>query len=148
MCYYLSGRIKFLIDGPIVPDRLISSRWIAFCLLCSLTLFACGVPVKQNRYQYIPRDLESSIGAVVELQQKAQQALAGENPQLAIDYLERAIKIEPRNAISWHYLAQSYYQQDNFDKCLAMLDRSMSYGNFSDRFEEAGRNLKKKCQAY
>ena len=102
--------------------------------------------MRPNQYQQLPEEIESN-SAVNELQQKAIQALSQRNNRLAIDYLERAIKIEPRNALNWHYLAQSYYQLENFDNCLAMLERSMSYGYPSDGFAKAGLELKKKCRA-
>ncbi|MCP4433133.1 MAG: tetratricopeptide repeat protein [Gammaproteobacteria bacterium] len=116
------------------------------CFFLIFILSSCGIPVKKNRYQQEPIEAKTSIGAVTELQQKAVQALKVHKAQLSIDYLERAIKIEPRNAMSWHYLAQSYYLQNNFNKCLAMLDRSMSYGHISDSFNEASKELKHKCQ--
>ena len=150
MYYYLLNRINYLLKGQAVNVRYALPgirRELGLCLLVSLSLSACGVPIKQNRYQQLPLESDSYSGAVTELQQKAQQALDAQNAQLAIDYLERAIKIEPRNAMSWHYLAQSYYQLQRFEKCLAMLDRSMSYGYHSGSFDEASRELKLKCQA-
>lgn len=115
-------------------------------LLLALIINACGMPPAQNRYQQAPVGTETNTGAVAELQQKAILAMEQQNTRLSIDYLERAIKIEPRNALSWHYLAQSYFHQQNFDKCLAMIERSISYGYRSDDFSHANDVLKQKCQ--
>ena len=115
-------------------------------LLLALMINSCGMPSAINRYQQAPVETGANTGAVAELQQKAIMALERQNTDLSIDYLERAIKIEPRNALSWHYLAQSYFQQQSFDKCLAMIERSMSYGYRSDSFLDANRALKQKCQ--
>lgn len=115
-------------------------------LLLALMINSCGMPTPPNRYQQAPVDTGVNTGAVAELQQKAILALQQQNTRLSIDYLERAIKIEPRNALSWHYLAQSYFQQQSFDKCLAMIERSMSYGYRSDSFRDANKALKRKCQ--
>lgn len=117
----------------------------ALYLLLALIVNSCGIAPTQNRYQQTPVETEADTGAVAELQQKAIQALEQQNTQLSIDYLERAIKIEPRNAMSWHYLAKSYFQQQDFDKCLAMIQRSMSYGYRSDEFLDANETLKQKC---
>ena len=114
-------------------------------LLLALMVNSCGIPPSQNRYQQARVETQTNTGAVAELQQKAIRALEQQNTRLSIDYLERAIKIEPRNAMSWHYLAKSYFQQQDFDKCLAMIERSMSYGYRSDDFFHANEALKQKC---
>ncbi len=87
----------------------------------------------------------TTTGPVVELQRRALDALAQNNSRLAIDILQRAIKIEPRNALSWHYLAQSYQHSQNFTKCLAMVERSLSYGLVGDDLEQANLALRKQC---
>ncbi|MEM7565122.1 MAG: tetratricopeptide repeat protein, partial [Pseudomonadota bacterium] len=88
---------------------------------------------------------EQAARPVVELQQKALVALNQNNSPRAISYLQRAIKIQPRNALSWHYLARSYWQNDDFSRCLSMLDRSDSY--FPDEsLNKANRKLRSQCQ--
>lgn len=150
MYYSRFNLIKYPPKEVTVPVNnllsIISSR-LTTCLFLCLALVSCTVPVKQNRYQQLPPDSKSNYGAVVELQQKAKQSLATQNTRLAIEYLERAIKIEPRNPVSWHYLAQGYYQLGLPEKCLAMLDRSMSYGYRPQNLDQAGRELRQKCRA-
>jgi len=108
---------------------------------------ACTVSeIPSNRYQ---EDIEVSMveaRPVTELQNQALAALGEEQYQLAIDYLQRAIKIQPRNAWSWHYLAQTYWRDAQYDRCLAMIERSNSYGVFDDALVSANDRLKPKCQ--
>ncbi|MCP4233010.1 MAG: tetratricopeptide repeat protein, partial [Aestuariibacter sp.] len=84
--------------------------------------------------------------AVAELHQDAINALAQNNARQAIEFAQRAIKIEPRNALSWHYLAQAYLQDRNYAKCLAMIERSYSYSTATDKLDQANRVLQHKCQ--
>lgn len=113
----------------------------------ALLINSCGLTPTQNRYQLVPGSSTAKNDAVTELQNKAISALDRQNAQLSIEYLERAIKIEPRDAMSWHYLAQSYYLQRDTDKCLAMIERSMSYGSDIEDVSKANQTLKRKCQA-
>lgn len=91
-------------------------------------------------------DSKAGTDAVTELQRQAISALNREKPQQSIDYLERAIKIAPRDALNWHYLAKSYYQQGNQKKCLAMIERSMSYSRDDDDIDQANLALSRKCR--
>ena len=146
MYYFHSKKIRSRAAELSVPDK--SMRFYFYpvlYLLLALVVTSCDIPPTQNRSQKAPVETEANTGAVAELQQKAILAMQQQNTQLSIDYLERAIKIEPRNAMSWHYLAKSYFQQQNFDKCLAMIERSMSYGYRSSDFFHANETLKQKC---
>lgn len=116
--------------------------WVILTLLLSSCAFS---PNQNNRYQFKMVSSKSVSGPVAELQQKALNALAAENARESIEYLERAIKIEPRNAYSWHYLAQSYWQDKNYKKCLAMLERSLSYSIPADDLDNANQSLKQQC---
>lgn len=115
-----------------------------------LLVGACSLqPVSTNRYQ---SDIGGEVGGgveahpVAELQQQALAALDDKHYQQAIDYLQRAINIQPRNAWSWHYLAQSYRQNRQYDQCLAMLDRSLSYSSYDDVLELANDQLRARCR--
>ena len=109
-------------------------------------LVSCAIPSKQsNRFQVSNPKSTPATGPVAELHRNAIVSLATENSELAIEYLQRAIKIEPRNALSWHYLAQSYWQERNFDKCLAMIERSSSYNWPADDLARANLTLKQQC---
>ena len=121
-----------------------------FCRLATLFILsfgvACTIPESPNRYQ---NDIEVSqleARPVTELQNQALAALYQDQFQLAVDYLQRAIKIQPRNAWSWHYLAQTYWRDGQYDRCLAMLERSHSYGSYDEPLTAANDRLKPKCQ--
>lgn len=119
---------------------------VAIPLILSF-LTACTVPQKPpNRYQDNIEVSKLEAGPVTELQNQALAALNEEQYQLAVDYLQRAIKIQPRNAWSWHYLAQTYWRDDQHDRCLAMIERSNSYGSFDEDLMSANDRLKPKCQ--
>ena len=112
-----------------------------------LLIGACSVqPVSTNQYQVDIGGAGAEARPVAELHNQALAALDNNQYQLAIDYLQRAIKIQPRNAWSWHYLGQSYRQNQQFDQCLAMVDRAFSYSSYDDALELANDRLRAQCQ--
>ena len=116
------------------------------CLTLGSLLVSCTVPTEQgNRFQVSSVKMSSTMGPVTELHRNAIAALDNENSKQAIEYLQRAIKIEPRNPLSWHYLAQSYWQDGNLAKCLSMIERSYSYSRPVDDLDGANEALKQKC---
>jgi len=121
---------------------------IIFWLALVLILAACTTPTEQgNRFQVASVETTPTDGPVAELQRKATAALAHGNSKQAIEYLQRAIKIEPRNAFSWHYLAQGYWQNRQPEKCLAMIDRSYGYSRPVDDLDDANASLRSRCQS-
>jgi len=116
---------------------------IVICII----VYACAGPKPANRYQSASVQPPSTSGPIAELHRNAITALAQNKSKQAIEYLQRAIKIEPRNAFSWHYLAQSYWQDNNFEKCLAMIERSHSYSQPEDDLDRANQTLKEQCQS-
>ncbi|MCG6888734.1 MAG: tetratricopeptide repeat protein [Gammaproteobacteria bacterium] len=121
-------------------------------LLLLLSSSACQLNEQptDNRYQ---RVLETTVpgspppsGPVVQLQNQALAAINEDQYQLAIDYLQRAIKIQPRDAWSWHYLADIYWRQGQYDRCLAMIDRSSGYVVDDARLTDANAALRAQCQ--
>ena len=116
--------------------------WLSLVLL----LAGCAVPTGTgNPYQAVDEPDSQVSRPVIELQQKALTALHQNQNTLAVGYLQRAIKIQPRNALSWHYLARSYWQQDDFSRCLSMLDRSSSYAP-DKALRKANQQLRVECQ--
>ena len=71
---------------------------------------------------------EASGPAVVALMQRAEQDAAADNPDAAAASLERALRIEPRNAFVWQALAQVRLQQDLPDQALSLVQKSSSLG--------------------
>ena len=122
---------------------------IAICASCQTP-----EPVPDNRYQRTIENtssvntasLTSTSQAVIQLQNQALAAINEDQYQQAINYLQRAIKIQPRNAWSWHFLAQTYWHSGQSDRCLAMIDRSQSYVDDDDELDSANERLRMKCQ--
>jgi len=112
-----------------------------------LVISACATEPRFNRYQLPAGQTQPGQGAVAELQGKARQALAQQAYQQAIDYLQRAIKIEPRNPHSWHYLAETYWRSGDNRRCLEMVERSLSYSSSADNLEQANQRLMENCRS-
>ena len=112
-----------------------------------LLVTACTVPgVSSNQYQTKVNTDQPEAGPVFELQNQALAALDQNDFQQAVDYLQRAIKIQPRNAWSWHYLAQSYWRNGQNDQCRSMIERSDSYSSYDELLISANDSLRIKCQ--
>ena len=118
----------------------------AVLLLASLMLASCATETRYNPYQAESEASAGQASAVEELQQNAVQALEAESWQQAIEYLQRAIRIEPRNALSWHYLAQTYWHRRDYPRCLEMVERSYSYSSQEDDLDQANSELRARCQ--
>jgi predicted Zn-dependent protease len=133
-----------------VTDSVTSLQRLAIVLLL-LFSSACQVPEPpaDNRYQRAPETTASSqepSSPVVQLQNQALAAINEDQYQLAIDYLQRAIKIQPRDPWSWHYLADIYWRKGQYDRCLAMIDRSSGYAVNDAALGDANADLRAQCQ--
>jgi tetratricopeptide (TPR) repeat protein len=129
-------------------------RPLAIVVLIAL-FSACQAPepVPDNRYQrtIVNTSSASQVPAtsqpVIRLQNQALAAINEDQYQLAIDYLQRAIKIEPRNAWSWYYLADIYWRTGQYQRCLAMIERSTDYtAGDDDQLAGANTELQGQCQ--
>ena len=135
-----------------VTNPVTSLRRLAILLLL-LCGSACQVPEQpvDNRYE---RAFETTVSAqqsgspaVIQLQNQALAAINEDQYQLAIDYLQRAIKIQPRDAWSWYYLADIYWRTGQYPRCLAMIERSMDYAaGDDDQLAGANAELLEQCQ--
>ena len=117
-------------------------------LLVLLLIAACtGSTVTTVSYETEATTSQRSEGPVAELHRKAIEALNTKHYQQSVEYLQRAIKIEPRNAFSWHYLAQTYWHSKEYDRCIDMLNRSISYSSELDDLDRANTALMLQCEA-
>ena len=133
-----------------VTDSVTSLRRLAIVLLLLFSSACQGPePAVDNRYQRAPENTESAGQApsspVVQLQNQALAAINEDQYQLAIDYLQRAIKIQPRDPWSWHYLADIYWRKGQYDRCLAMIDRSSGYAVNDVALADANADLRAQC---
>ena len=135
-----------------MPLNLTVTRYLrtAICLLV-LMLAACQTPtpVSDNPYERTPQATESGETVMSKpVQQLHNQALAAINEdqyEQAADYLQRAIRIEPRNGWSWYYLADIHWRQGQYEQCRAMLDRASSYASGDGRLTDAVTELDGMC---
>ena len=135
-----------------VINPAVSFRPLAILVLIALCS-ACQAPepVPDNRYQRTIENTSSASQApsqaVIQLQNQALAAINEDQYPLAIDYLQRAIKIEPRDAWSWYYLADIYWRTGQYQRCLAMIERSTSYAaGGDDQLARANAELQGQCQ--
>ena len=126
--------------------RPLQFQYLLVILILVTGLAACTSPQPPaNQYQSESGTVQPGAEPVTELQNQAITALEDAQYQQAIEYLQRAIKIQPRNAWSWHYLAKSYWYQDQYDRCLEMIERSGSYAE-DDEISSANEQLRAQCQ--
>lgn len=80
-----------------------------------------GKEPKFNSPETADKPLSKTVVALVENVDKEQQAgdLAA-----AVAHLERAIRLEPKNARLWHRLAQLKFQQKNWQQAISMAKKS------------------------
>ena len=124
---------------PMIRIRLLAT------LLLGL-LAACGVEPRVNPYQAAATASSRADNAVRQLQREAVAAFDRGAYQQAVERLQRAIRIEPRNPLSWHYLAQTYWRSGDFARCIDMAQRSQSYGAGDERLESINARLLEHCR--
>ncbi len=115
-------------------------------LILLILIASCSGPeIVPERYQTASIGSERTVGPVAELHRKAISAIHQDRYPQAVEYLQRAIKIEPRNAYSWHYLALTYWQSNQYGRCIDMINRSISYSSEQDDLERANAALLAQC---
>ncbi len=123
--------------------RLVMLATLAITVLASCT----GVPTPQP-YSEPGREVSPTRqSAVGSLQQQADIALQNRDFPLAIETLQRAIRLEPRNPYNWHYLGLTYLEMGDFSRCRAMAERSSGFSEVDDRLLEANQRLLNRCVA-
>ena len=103
-------------------------------LLPALLLFACSftpeqpVPKTKEETGLIQiRPSTSSRPAVLKLLEKARRAAKAGQFDVAEAQLERALRIEPRNATLWHYMARLRLEQGRMEQAAGLAARSNSF---------------------
>ena len=116
-------------------------------LILLILIASCSGPeIVPERYQTASIGPERVVGPVAELHRKAISAIHQDRYAQAVEYLQRAIKIEPRNAYSWHYLALTYWHSNQYGRCVNMIYRSISYSSGQDDLERANAALLPQCE--
>ncbi len=124
----------------------------SLCRLALLVILSIGVGCsvseapQENPYQSPVDSAEPGSEPIRLLHNQALAAINESQYQQASDYLQRAIKIEPRNAWSWHYLADVHWRRGELERCLAMIQRSQSYAVEDEQLASANQLLMAQCQ--
>jgi Tfp pilus assembly protein PilF len=124
-----------------------NSRQLVLLILVIFIASCTGPGIVPDYYQTASISSERSTGPVAELHRSAISAISQRRFAQALDILQRAIKIDPRNAFSWHYLAQTYWHSQQYGRCLDMIKRSISYSAELDDLNRANTALKLQCEA-
>ena len=116
-------------------------------LLLAVFMAACTAPRSVVRTeQYHEAEPGKEAAKILNgLQLKALQLMNQQKFDDAISYLQRAIKVEPRNALNWHYLAQNYWHKKDYKNCRSMVQRAMSYSQFDEDLSRANNTLMMQC---
>jgi Tfp pilus assembly protein PilF len=125
----------------------ISIKLTILAIMAAVFLSACTTPkpvVRTDDYHQ-PEKMEKNAKALNGLQLKALQLMNQQQFENAILYLQRAIKVEPRNPLNWHYLAQNYWHLKDYGNCRAMIKRAISYSQFDPDLMRANHALLNQC---
>ncbi len=100
-----------------------------FSLAVVFGLLACTTPtdVTRTRSYHADEPDPKAAKALNSLQLKALELMNQKRFQDAIEYLQRAIRIEPREPLNWHYLAQNYWHLNDYKTCRSMIERARAY---------------------
>jgi Tfp pilus assembly protein PilF len=134
----------------VAPTVTITSRLAVIALLLICGACQAPAPVPDNRYQRAPDNTATPTPTLSQpVQQLHNQALAAINEDQyaqAADYLQRAIRIQPRNGWSWHYLADIHWRQGQLERCRSMLERADAYAQGDARLVAANAELREQCR--
>ncbi len=104
-------------------------KWIIY-IVSTFTLLACAT-TKQASVQLPGEDPQQTVApdkntssAVISLLEKARDATTQGDYQRAEVLLERTVRIEPRNASLWHYLAKLRLHQARFSEAIGLAQKS------------------------
>ena len=99
---------------------------VVFISACSFTPKQVAPEKKEQTGLIQVRPSDSSSQAVLSLLQKARAAAKAGRLEVAEAQLERALRIEPRNAALWHYMAKLRLNQGRLDQAAGLAAKSNS----------------------
>jgi Tfp pilus assembly protein PilF len=127
----------------------LATKTLAIIIFAALLLAACVTPepvLKTDQY-HAREPVQKTTKALNGLQLKAIKLMNQQQYQQSQLYLQRAIKVEPRNPLNWHYMAQNYWFMKDFEQCRAMIKRAEAYSQFDADLQKANRILLRQCNA-
>src|SRR5258706_3245799 len=97
----------------------------AFSLLAELAVSSCAnLPTRRESES---QTLGSDNSAIIALVQSAREDAAAGRLNAAASNLERALRIEPRNATLWHELARVTLNQGQPDQAVQLASKSNTF---------------------
>lgn len=88
-----------------------------------------------------------SSSAVSSIVTNANTAMEKGNYQVAAAQLERAVRIEPRNALLWHYLARVRFNQGRYSLAANLASKSTLLARGDQELRTSNASLIKQAQA-
>ena len=116
-------------------------------VVLSIFLAACAsspqpeIPMMDIKSEQDTGRATSSLLAKVDIQEEAQ------NWERAASLLERALRIEPRNARLWHRLAQVRLQQGQYHLAASLAQKSNALAGDDTQLQEKNIRLMKQARA-
>ncbi len=98
-------------------------------------------PQKPSTESYIPK-----TGPAGSLYASAQDAMSRGNYQQAEITLERALRIEPRNAHYWYTMAQVKYKQGQYSQTVHLCSKSKTFAGKNSSLIRLNDSLKQKAK--
>ena len=83
----------------------------------------------------VPKPIESNNRAVIALLDRAKLDIGAGQREAAGASLERALRIEPRNAWLWHELAQLRLTQGQYAQAISLAQKSISFAGRERRLQ-------------
>lgn len=118
---------------------------IFICLLALLAGCTTPKPVIETDEYHQPENNTTQHKSLNSLQMQALKLMNQQKYDEAIEYLQRAVKVEPRNALNWHYLAQNYWHKQEYGLCRDMIQRAIAYSQLDPDLQRANHILLKQC---
>lgn len=103
-------------------------------------------PVPSQPTEPSPKSYTPTTGPAASLYASAQEAMTRGNYQQAEITLERALRIEPRNAHYWHTMAQIKYEQQAYSQAVHLCSKSNSFARGNSELTRINNSLKEKAQ--
>lgn len=127
-----------------------ATRSFLIVVLITLLIAACSTPdpVFNTEQYHQQQKAEKTPKALNGLQLQALKLMNQQQYEQAILYLQRAVNIEPRNPLNWHYLGQNYWHLKDFENCRSMVQRAISYSQFNIDLSAANKALLKQCEGH
>ncbi len=124
-----------------------ATKTFTITIVLMLLLSACisPQPVVKTRQYHADDAPKKSTRALNSLQLKALELMNRQQFQQSQLYLQRAIKIDPRDPLNWHYLAQNYWHLHQYAQCREMVQRAEAYSQFDADLQKANRILLQQC---